>query len=732
MAHDTRWLTAAELAGLPGMPGSEFRTRAKLAELAVPNRKREGAKGGGGREFDTRALPPATQRALIHRQMQTMPAADEPQPLAELVAQPVAALPAVALAAPPPTRAASECADARALLVRHLQAMADGGLGMTRATEVFSHQLAQGTAPADIMDTAAAANQRPRAGAAVLISGRTLFRWVGLYKKAGWAALVPTPTQAASVAELGDDVRAVLQAFASASGQARNLTHCAQRVTELLGRPFDDWRRLYDQARRALPKLDKTRLIKARHTGNERAAKLPFKRRDTSTLQPNDVWLVDGHTFKAKVRHPEHGQPFAPEVTIAIDAATRKIVGWSASLSESTIAVGDCIRHAVSTHGVPAIVYSDNGAGERAKVFDCPVAGLFARLGSEHRTGLPGHPQGHGLIERSWQTHMIRCARQFGSYQGGDVDGRTLRNVTLELGREQRAVKRAETSGEVVVLSAKVPGWERFLDAVQDSIDNYNNQHRHRALPRHEAGELAGKHWTPAEAWAQLLPTEGPVMLDAPTLRHLFMPAVLRTALRGEVRWLNGAYFNADLMAVDGEQVRVHYDIHNAERVWVWTTEGKFVCEAVAGANKMGYFPAPMVERAREKRVMGIVKRRELQIETAMRELTPTLPAPGQDGMTLDLADLQGPLPVPAELHDEPALAAPAAHTPRSSRPASFDTAADRFEWLMQNRAAWLEGDADWIATYAATDDYAELREYYESRGLAWSAADDAAFKHAG
>ncbi len=716
------WLTAAELAGLPGMPTSEFRTRAKLKELGTPFRVREGRKGGGGREFDTSALPATTQRALLSKQLRGEPLQLPVAAAVATISQPVASL---APSAPPPSRAAAQCADARAQLVRHLQAMVEAGTGMTQATERVSALLRDGLAPAELMDVATVANQRPRKGDSVPISARTLFRWVSAYRTSGWQALVPAATLPHSAADLADDVRAVLQAYSSAQGAARNLTHCAQRVNDLLGRPFDDWRRLYDQARRALPRLDKTQLIKARHTGNERAAKLPFKRRDTGTLRPNDVWLVDGHTFKSKVRHPEHGQPFAPEVTIAIDAATRKIVGWSASLSESTIAVGDCIRHAVSTHGVPAIVYSDNGAGERAKVFDCPVAGLFARLGSEHRTGIPGHPQGHGLIERSWQTHMIRCARQFGSYQGADVDGRTLRNVTLELQREQRAVKRAETSGEVVVLSAKVPSWERFLAAVQDSIDAYNLQHRHRSLPKHTDGDAAGKHMTPAGAWDAWMDPADQVLLDAPTLRHLFMPAVLRTAQRGEVRWLNAPYSCADLMSVDGEQVRVHYDIHDASRVWVWTVDGRFVCEAVAQANRMGYFPAPMVERAREKRVMGIVKRREAQIETAMRELTPTLPAPASDGMTIDLADLQRmplaqPEPVPVPIASA------------NGRPVSFDSAADRYEWLMQHRSAWVDDDAAWMAAYATTDDYADLRDYFASRGMAWQGDDDATFKHAG
>ena len=147
--------------------------------------------------------------------------------------------------------------------------------------------------------------------------------------------------------------------------------------------------------------------IACRRPRGPRAALLPFKRRDTSVLRPNDVWLIDGHTYKAKVRHPDHGQPFRPELTVAIDAATRRIQGWSVNYSENVIAVGDCMRHAIGQCGVPAILYSDNGGGETAKQIDCPVDGFCARLGIDHRTGLPGHPQGHGLIERSWRTHAI-------------------------------------------------------------------------------------------------------------------------------------------------------------------------------------------------------------------------------------------------------------------------------------------------------------------------------------
>ncbi|MFG5411408.1 Mu transposase C-terminal domain-containing protein, partial [Piscinibacter sakaiensis] len=280
--------------------------------------------------------------------------------------------------------------------------------------------------------------------------------------------------------------------------------------------------------------------------------------------------MIDGHSFKAKVRHPDHGAPFTPEVTVVIDAATRLICGWSASLSENMIAVGDALRHAVGNCGVPAVVYSDNGAGETGRQIDCPVSGIMARLGTEHRTGLPGHPQGRGLIERSWKTHMIECARQFGTYMGSDADSGTYKRAAAELAREQRALKRRQQTGEVVKLSTKAPSWAQFVEAVERQVQSYNAEHRHRGLPRHEDGPHEGKRMTPSEAWAQMLDPSRQIKLPALDLRLLFMPAVLRTAQRGEVAFFNQHYQAPELMRVDGQQVSVRYDIHDPSFVMVF------------------------------------------------------------------------------------------------------------------------------------------------------------------
>lgn len=733
------WLTAHELAGLAGMPASEFRCRLKLEKLGVPSRMRPGPRGGGGREYNAAHLPAETQAALLLHLLEPdagAPAAATSAAVAFVPA--VSANPGTALVtapARPPSRQDSACADARALLLRHMGTVADL-VGVTRAAKQLAAELKSGTAAPGLLAAARVAHQRARIddGAdRVSLSVRTLFEWHTANLAGGWHALLPAPVAAQPLAALADDVLRVLREFASTAGSSRNLTECARRVNAELGRPFDEWEQLYGRARRAVPKLDRVKLLKARHSGAERAAKLPFKRRLTAGLKPNDVWLIDGHTFKAKVRHPDHGAPFAPEVTLVIDAATRRVVGWSISLSENTIAVGDALRHAVSQAGVPAIVYSDNGPGEKAKQFDCPIAGLFVRLGCEHKTGIPGHPQGHGLIERSWQTHMIRCARQFATYQGSDADDRTVRNMRLELEREQRAIKR-QPPGTVTHLSPKCPSWRQFFDAVEAEIATYNGTHRHSSLPKHEAGAAEGKRMTPDEAWEVMLDAADQVLLDAPSLRNIFMPAVVRTAQRGEVSFLNAPYFSRELMqaGVDTCRVRVHYDIHDAARVWVWSLDGRYICEAVAGANAMGYMPVPAIEHARAKRVAGIVKRRSAQIETAERELQPTLPAmqppvfmPG----AFDVASARGPVERVERV--ERAATAPASEA-EAGRP-FFDSAADRYEWLMTHRSDWHAEDGIWIGRYVDSPAYAGLRGYFASRGIDWpDASDDPAFKSAG
>lgn len=721
------WLTARELAGLPGMPASERRTRDKLAALGLCGRIRAGREGGGGLEYDTSALPAETRAAIAARTVaqatSTAMALVEPAPVVSF-APPEKPLPAPLAPSPepqrrPPSLADKTTADARLLLVNMVLEL-EPTHGIKRACAVVALQLASGQASSELQATARKANQRARADQ---VSSRTLERYLGIYRAEGWWGLLPAPTPEPTLHDVDQDVAAVLGLYHSRDARFRKLSGACKEVTRQLGRDFDTWKALYARARRALDKLGKspeasTALIKARFApGAQRDAQLPFKWRDTSNLSANDVWLIDGHTVKAKVRHPDHGAPFAPELTVVIDAADRYLTGWSVNLSENVRAVGDALRHGVAQWGPPAILYGDNGAGETARQMDCPIDGFCARLGITHKTGIPGKPQGHGIVERVHQTLGINLARQFGSYQGRDVDGGTFRKVAAELAKEQRAVRRAQQTGEVVVLSSKVPTWEQFIAAVEQAVHEYNHEHRHRSLPK----RADGKHMTPAEARALKYRREEQQLLTQAELREMFMPAVLRTAQRGQVKFFNQAYAAPELMRrdVDGRQVSVRYDIHDPSFVRVYTLAGEFVCDARFDASSRAFYATPVIEMAKDKRVQAAIKRRQLQIDTALRELQPTLqPEPlslPEFGTPVVLA----PTPeafssLPASSGDEPAQAA-------SGRP-FFDAPSDRYEWLMQRRSEWTEQDADWLRQYVGSDDYEGLADYYAARGLGWAA----------
>ena len=216
----------------------------------MPSRLREGARGGG-REYQAAMLPADVRRALLVEQLRRAPEALPAEPPAQ------APVPAPLPQRRPPSRADAACADARVLLVRRMESMSAAAGGVTRAAELLSAQLLAAEVPADLMRVAATANQRPRqAGEGVRIGVRTLFRWVAAHRAGGWQALLPAQAPGTALAQVGEDVAQVLARYHAATGAARNLTEVAQAVNTALGRPYDDWRRLYDQARRALGKFD--------------------------------------------------------------------------------------------------------------------------------------------------------------------------------------------------------------------------------------------------------------------------------------------------------------------------------------------------------------------------------------------------------------------------------------------------------------------------------------------
>lgn len=375
----------------------------------------------------------------------------------------------------------------------------------------------------------------------------------------------------------------------------------------------------YDQAYRFLKKVETYApeiLYRGRNQGAALKSMLPFVRRDTEHLFSNDVWTGDGHGMKAKVAHPDHGRPFTPEVTVIMDVASRRVLGWSVSFAENVIAVCDALRHAVTHHGLPLIYYSDNGAGQTGKVLDAPIGGMLARLGIDHQTGIPGNPQGRGMIERLWGTLTIPLAKQLPTFRGNGADGDFLRRTTIQIEKDLRAGR----------ISSSLPTLSEFVAGLDAAIAWYNGSHVHSALKS-----------TPDAAYAAKLREEDRVMLDAHDQLHLFRPHVKRTAARGEVHLWHNVYFSHDLMAVDRQEVLVGYDLHDPAFVVVRRLNGEFLCRADWNANAKKYFPESKTDNLREQRVERRLKKLDGERELAeaerrggqMFEQAPTQPGAG-------------------------------------------------------------------------------------------------------
>jgi putative transposase len=358
----------------------------------------------------------------------------------------------------------------------------------------------------------------------------------------------------------------------------------------------------YSTVCRIEDELPVTVKYRGRVTGSEWRSLKTYIERDVSMFHANDIWVGDGHSFKAKVQHPIHGQPFTPEITVIIDWVSRKIVGWSVALSESTIAVSDAFRHAqMTTRARPLVYYSDNGSGQTGKMIDCPIAGTLARQCIGHETGIPGNPQARGIIERLWQVTFVALAREYPTctWRGAD-DNATTKMLKLLNRKDQGGIT--------------IPSFRQLLDDVERVVNDYNLHHEHR--------ELNGR--TPEDEYQARIDKDSIVFGPTDTEIHaLWMPEVVRKPQRGLISIFGNTYCKRDLVSVlpEGSQVRVRYDLHNPEKVWLLTLDGVYLGEAAWNGHRVAAFPISEMERKRAERAAGKVKRGEKIIAEAQAEL---------------------------------------------------------------------------------------------------------------
>lgn len=642
------FLTIKELAGLPGMPGTVpgchyvlGKWKAQAPDLV---RKRTGSKA---LEYHIELLPSETQEVIRKRHYnELLEQAAKAEPVAT---------PAVKTSIKPRNKLAlirqcpallerevntltekqRQISDARALLAQNVLALCAAGVSRASAVAQIVNGSRTGALPPALRGAVeiASARKGQRAG----VGKSSLQEWVSIYQSTQNGVerlkmLAPGHHKARAPEQIG-----WLPRFLS---YWRNLNGPSVQAAY---RDFaDEWAHEYaDQpgmlaacpsyhaVLRAMDKLPRREKARGRVTGSAARALETYVKRDWSTMPVNGCWVSDGKSLNMKVAHPIHGRPFTPELTMVIDGRSRAVVGWSLALSENVIAVADAYRHAMSQHGKPLFTYSDNGGGEKNKTLDADTTGIFPRLGIQHMTGIPGNPQARGIIERLNGVIPRAVAQKYPTYNGHGADRENARLTSVRINSAVNALEKNKELNPVQRNAlAKLPSWAQLLEVIEEEVFKYNETHRHSELPK-----VDGRHMTPMEARRAALAAEGDEIeyLSAVELREMFMPEQTRIAQRGWLELQNNSYFSEQLIDVDGEEVRVAYDIHDATRVIVRRMDGAFVCEALWNGNKVAAVPVTAMANAmeeRRKRRMNLndAKRREIEAEGRPLLEAPVLP----------------------------------------------------------------------------------------------------------
>lgn len=611
------WYSAQELAGLPGMPGTDR----GVIKAAQKNLWAMRAKARGkGAEYALKSLPEGTRNHILHAALDHSTAATQAVAASGFASNEVTSVtilkPGV-VAVRGQVRRIKEAGaltsndlayrDAAILLCRTIEgAMSATDCSIKKACQELSSRLVAGDARPELLAAAQVTYIKPRKDAGPLggiaaLFGRLqrMFSFFDQGRLSGDVGMYLVPGKREKAGHNPAHIAAFLRFFClptrpPVSEAYRNMQPW------LIERGVDV--PSYSTVCRIESELPVTVKYRGRVTGSEWRSLKTYIERDVSMFHANDIWVGDGHSFKAKVQHPIHGQPFTPEITVIIDWVSRKIVGWSVALSESTIAVSDAFRHAqMTTRARPLVYYSDNGSGQTGKMIDCPIAGTLARQCIGHETGIPGNPQARGIIERLWQVTFIALAREYPTctWRGAD-DNATTKMLKLLNRKDQGGIT--------------IPSFRQLLDDVERVVNEYNLEHEHR--------ELGGR--TPEDEYQARIDRDSIVFGPTDTEIHaLWMPEVIRKPQRGLVSLFGNVYCKRDLVSLlpEGAQVRVRYDLHNAEKVWLLTLDGVFLGEAAWNGHRVAAFPIPEMDRKRAERAAGKVKRGEKIIAEAQAEL---------------------------------------------------------------------------------------------------------------
>lgn len=309
--------------------------------------------------------------------------------------------------------------------------------------------------------------------------------------------------------------------------------------------------------RQALQRFDKQALILAREGNKAFDDKcMPYMQRSYTSLAPNQLWVSDHHRFDLHCTY--QGRIVRPWVTPWMDVRSRRIMSLIVSTNPNQNVILGAFAQGAVRHGVPEEVYVDNGKDYKAQglfsLDEAHVHSLAHRLNLVVHHALPYNAKAKP-IERAFKTFKEQFSKLWQTYCGGKPDEKPER---------LREVLKNARPGDI-------PTLEQFAAILWDWVEVFYNENPHEGegmdgkSPRqvHELNMLKKRIMPDDVARLMFMRTEKP-------------RKVQRNGVKIFERW----YTNEKLYELLDKDVFVSYNLEEIGRVYVWDTEGRYLCEA--------------------------------------------------------------------------------------------------------------------------------------------------------
>lgn len=312
--------------------------------------------------------------------------------------------------------------------------------------------------------------------------------------------------------------------------------------------------------KRRLDAMNQREVVAKRYGADEASQQFAARPGSLDVVAPLSVVQID-HT-KADVILVDHvdRQPLArPYLTMAIDVATRMVLGVYVSFDEpSVLSVALCLDHCVR----PKIVHVPGTLDE----LTWPTAGIPKAIHVDNAQEF--HSKAFKSACEDWGIE-ISYRPKGGKHYGGHVErliGTTMGAVHVLPGTTQSSVKDKGDYDSAKNAALTLAEFEEWLCL---EVCRYHNT-THRALGR-----------TPLAAWSDLGgDTAGRQVVDVEAFRASFMPFEWRTVGRTGITLFKVQYWSDAFTSLIGQgrgKVQVRYDPRNLSKIWVQVDDGRMI-----------------------------------------------------------------------------------------------------------------------------------------------------------